>query len=457
MLKLLILAALAATASAHESCCAKKARLAKLRTIPDPNAEPPAVDAAGEPRLVANTSVAKPAGWDDEDDGPWAPPLIDNPRFRWTAPMVDNPDYDPPTFLAELQSEVEKAAPWVVLGSAITASLELAQLPLHSLGALLGGAGPVGAALVGLATPLCSCGALPVAAGFIRGGVPLRAVVAFLTASQSAGLDSAAITWGLLGPAAALCRLGGAFLLAVAAGFAVAGPAARSSKISTAAGAKAAAGAKGGLGARAVGAILQSAADTFPPVLLGLALSAAVSRFVPALPNAPHELGGADGLAARLAVLGAALPLQLCEHSTVTAAAAIQKAGGSAGVAFAFLLSAPATNLPSLLLLLSGAAAARVAAALTAAALLLSYAVDAAGVDLLVEREAEAGAGGFALPEWYVGSSPWLAALLAAAAVARAAEKRRRRAKKDECCDAKDDCCDDGPAPRRSARLKKTE
>ena len=148
MLKLLLLAALAATASAHESCCAKKARLAKLRTIPDPNAEPPAVDAAGEPRLVANTSVAKPAGWDDEDDGPWAPPLIDNPRFRWTAPMVDNPDYDPPTFLAELQSEVEKAAPWVVLGSAITASLELAQLPLHSLGALLGGAGPVGACLL---------------------------------------------------------------------------------------------------------------------------------------------------------------------------------------------------------------------------------------------------------------------------------------------------------------------
>ena len=46
MLKLLILAALAATASAHESCCAKKARLAKLRTIPDPNAEPPAVDAS---------------------------------------------------------------------------------------------------------------------------------------------------------------------------------------------------------------------------------------------------------------------------------------------------------------------------------------------------------------------------------------------------------------------------
>jgi uncharacterized membrane protein YraQ (UPF0718 family) len=46
-------------------------------------------------------------------------------------------------------------------------------------------------ALVGLATPLCSCGALPVAAGFVGGQVPLNVVVAFLTATQSAGLDSA--------------------------------------------------------------------------------------------------------------------------------------------------------------------------------------------------------------------------------------------------------------------------
>eukprot|EP00966_Prymnesium_polylepis_P157969 3651102-Prymnesium_polylepis.1 len=96
----------------------------------------------------------------------------------------------------------------------------------------------------------------------------------------------------------------------------------------------------------------------------------------------------------RLAVLAAALPLQLCEHSTVAYAAAIQKAGGAPGLAFAFLLAAPATNLPTLLLLLRSrghgrAAAVRLAAALTAAALALSYAVDASGVDLLVEREAD--------------------------------------------------------------------
>ena len=80
---------------------------------------------------------------------------------------------------------------------------------------------------------------------------------------------------------------------------------------------------------------------------------AQVTCGAPALPNAPQEFGGASGLPARLAVLGAALPLQLCEHTTVTAAAAIQRAGGSAGLAFAFLLSAPATNFPSCLLLVA--------------------------------------------------------------------------------------------------------
>lgn len=201
---------------------------------------------------------------------------------------------------------------------------------------------------------------------------------------------------------------------------------------------------------RGASALVQSAADTFPPLLFGLALSAAVTRFLPSLPNAPYEMGGADGLPARVAVLGAALPLQLCEHTTVTAAAAIQRAGGSAGVAYAFLLSAPATNLPSLLLLLSGSSsvaggagghgaksAARVAAALTAVALVLSYVVDAAKVDLLVEREAEAGGSSMvALPPWFVQSSHWLAALLAAVAVVQAGARRLRPSSRgDKCCD----------------------
>lgn len=453
----LLLAVLLPCAAAHESCCEKAARLAKLRHIPDPAAVPPEFDAKGEPRLIPDASeLAKPEGWSDEDDGPWEAPFVENPLYEWSAPLIDNPDYRPPTFLAELQSEVEKAMPWIVLGTLLTAALEALQLPVQTLGSFLHGAGPVGGALVGLATPLCSCGALPVAAGFVRGGVPVRAVVAFLTASQSAGLDSAALTWGLLGPAAALWRIAGAGLLAVAAGFAVpasvraASPApARRTCV-----AGALAGAGGALAPLRVAllAAVQCAADTFPPVLLGLAISAALMRWLPSLPNAPHELGSEGGLLARLAVLAASLPLQLCEHTAVTAAAAMQRAGGSAGLAFAFLLAAPATNLPSLLLLMSAlrqapldragrppvdagaartaapaprVAAARVSAAMTAAALLLSYAVDAAGVDLLVEEEAQAGAGStLTLAPWFVRSSPWVAAALAFAALTRAVAGR---------------------------------
>merc|ERR1719478_1756840 len=37
----------------------------------------------------------KPDDWDDEDDGEWEPPLIDNPDFQgeWFAKKIDNPEY----------------------------------------------------------------------------------------------------------------------------------------------------------------------------------------------------------------------------------------------------------------------------------------------------------------------------------------------------------------------------
>ena len=459
----LVLAALVCSVgNAHESCCARKARLAKLKFIADPNATAPDVDANGQPKMVDDPEDVKPAAWDDEDDGPWECSQMPNPLYSWEPPLVPNPDYKPPSFADEYKSEVLKALPWVTLGTIVTATLEAVQLPMHKLGTLLQRAGPLGGALIGLATPLCSCGALPVAASFVTAGTPLGAVVAFLTASQSAGLDSAAITWGLLGPSAALCRLAGALVLALAAGFA-----ANSIGVAPLAGQAAATGkavAAGNPLVTLLKAAVGSAADVYPMVLLGLGLSTAAAYWLPALEQTHGTLGGsalggpehwAQGLSARLLVLVSAMPLQLCEHTTVTLAAGIQRAGGPPGLAFAFLLSAPATNLPSLLLLLTahrqlardggadGASssrflAARVALALAAAALLLSYAVDAAGIDLHVEQEAALGAGSMLpLPEWYVRGAPWVAGLLAAAALVHGLSKRVwpvADASKDECC-----------------------
>lgn len=86
------------------------------------------------------------------------------------------------------------------------------------------------ASLLGLATPLCSCGALPLAVSLSKHGVDTSAVVSFLTAAQSAGLDSAAITIGMLGWKIALLRVLGAFFLSVNAGIAIGSEKSRAEK-----------------------------------------------------------------------------------------------------------------------------------------------------------------------------------------------------------------------------------
>ena len=368
-----------------------------------------------------------------------------------------------------------------------------------------GAAGVVAGALVGLATPLCSCGVLPGAAALAAEGVPLGSVVAFLTAAQSSGLDSAAITYGLLGWRAALARLLGAVVLACAAGLAVGRSAATPRKESSQRDARldskplkgfgpkkvdafAAAGVhtvaqlshfavsdqalatKTGLPVKTVSkwrdaagdwlehnnsngggppkkqptnvvaTALRVAAEVFPSVLVGLAVSTAALHYAPSLAKA-HDAyaSAASGAVLRLATLGATIPLQLCEHATVTLAAGVQKGGGSAGLAFAFLLAAPATNASSLLLLAKQpSAVVRAVAALTAAALLLSYVVDAAGADLLVVAESDGGGGGgLELPGWVEGQADALVALLVATTLYHAVRPQRH----GEACG--DGCKDD--------------
>ena len=379
-LLLLLLSQLTST-NAHASCCTKH-----LAFIPDPEDVAPDQH-EGQPRLIPDPADKRPPEWDDEDDGEWQPRDKANPAFTWRARLISNPKHSPPGFVEALLKEVLKAAPWVVLGLAVTVALEVAQLPLDGLGALLRSAGPFTGALAGLATPLCSCGMLPVAAGLVTKGVPLDVVVAFLTASQSAGLDSAAITWGLLGREAALCRLIGAVILATAAGLAVSSRRTAAPPTKHGHGTPGEAAARRGALSRAWHAALDSASDVFPSVLLGLLLSTALTQGLPCLhtltckashrvpqpcrtyprrraacPGPPRtvrtpfacqpracrlyrvpwhhrwlhtayvSLGPAAAatvvpagwgahwgeLATRLLVLVSALPLQLCEHSTVT-------------------------------------------------------------------------------------------------------------------------------------------
>ena len=351
--------------------------------------------------------------------------------------------HGPPTTTAELVGElsagVNEAVAWVLLGVVLTVTLEWLQLlPLPLIRAHLHctGAGPavllpcLKAAALGLVTPLCSCGALPVAMGLMSGGASLPSLVAFLTAAQSAGLDSAAITYGLLGPRAAVLRLAGAFFIAVCAGLCAPaeakGPPAAADAgggggtgdpmgegpaegVPCAAGGPAAgccaddSGSDGdaGGGGRTGGPIAlmgESLAEVVPYVTVGIALTVALRALAPST----EVLFAQAGIAGRVMALVAVLPLQLCEHTTVAVAAALQKAGASPGTAFAVLLAAPATNIATLMVLSRRAVSgvARMAAALVLAPLALSLAVDALQADMLVEAEIEEV---FTLPAWYMG------------------------------------------------------
>jgi calreticulin len=50
------------------------------------------------PESIPDPDAAKPDDWDDEEDGEWEAPMVDNPDYNgpWRAKMIDNPDYKGP-------------------------------------------------------------------------------------------------------------------------------------------------------------------------------------------------------------------------------------------------------------------------------------------------------------------------------------------------------------------------
>ena len=48
-----------------------------------------------KPELIPDTDAKKPDDWDDEEDGEWEAPMINNPEYKgeWKAKKIDNPAY----------------------------------------------------------------------------------------------------------------------------------------------------------------------------------------------------------------------------------------------------------------------------------------------------------------------------------------------------------------------------
>lgn len=71
----------------------KPADWVDVKRIDDPNKKKPA-DWVDEQR-IRDPEAEKPSEWDEDEDGIWEPPMIDNPKYKgaWFPEQIDNPAY----------------------------------------------------------------------------------------------------------------------------------------------------------------------------------------------------------------------------------------------------------------------------------------------------------------------------------------------------------------------------
>jgi uncharacterized membrane protein YraQ (UPF0718 family) len=82
-------------------------------------------------------------------------------------------------------------------------------------------AGNVMAALLGVATPFCSCSAVPLFIGFVEGGVPLGVTFSFLISSPMVNEVAVVLLWGLFGWKITAIYIGTGLCVAIIGGFVI--------------------------------------------------------------------------------------------------------------------------------------------------------------------------------------------------------------------------------------------
>ena len=415
--------------------------------------------------MMIDPTATAPDFWSEEDDGVWEPPMVRVlsvrgwPRLRW-----------------ELEALALDSAPWLLIGLLFGALLERAtRSRSKSIASFLEAkaersdfALSLRGALVGILVPVCSCGALPLAAAMVKAGASETATIAMIFVSSGSGLDSVFFTAGVLGWRAAAARISSVALVgvgvtlassamrsAVAAVVVVAWsssdePAAASGdaccddvdKHTPAAAAAAccddADGCDDGgggaheadesLAASVLRSSTEGAASVVPFVALGAVATAARAAFL-------DKTWSVDGgsLLGRSAVLAVSLPVQMCEHAIVNTVRGARDLGEiGTGTAFALLVLGPATGIGFFGFIAryrgARAAAAAVAASL-AAALGLAAVIDAIeaarGAAIELTSPTVHGEGGSSLggaidfPKWFSTFSSVTLVLMLAIATAR--------------------------------------
>ncbi|TFG38802.1 MAG: hypothetical protein E4H44_03260 [Candidatus Aminicenantes bacterium] len=259
------------------------------------------------------------------------------------------------TFAAASWSVFGAMAPYLLLGFLVAGVLSVVISP-EWVERHLGGKGLAQvfkASLFGVPLPLCSCGVIPVAASLRRHGAGKGATTAFLLSTPQTGVDSIAVTYGLLGPFLAVVRPVSALITGVFGGSLVQAfdhedDSAEANRSSNADASCCSAGdCDEGTGRRSklvqalTYGLVTLPRDIGRALVIGVLISGLIATVV--APKALESyLGG--GLLPMLAAMVVGIPLYVCATASTPIALGLIHAGLSPGAALVFLISGPATN-----------------------------------------------------------------------------------------------------------------
>ena len=251
----------------------------------------------------------------------------------------------------------------LLVGIIFAARLLRSFLSIERTRALLGGrregVGNVAAAALGVATPFCSCSAVPAFIGFVAAGVPLGVTLTFLIASPMVNEVAVVLLYGLFGFKIAAFYVGSGLLIAIFAG-AVLGRIRLERYIEP----FVLQAASGQAGAPGMAELKPSWAERFelgrdevkmivgkawPYLLVGIALGAAIHGWAPTDLFARYA-GPRNPLAVPLAVL-LGVPLYSNAAGVLPLIAALHAKGLAMGTLLAFMMSVVALSLPEMILL----------------------------------------------------------------------------------------------------------
>lgn len=279
-------------------------------------------------------------------------------------------------YLNQLLSTLNEMTPYLLLGFLISGVLHV-YVPRSIYARFLhrkGFGSVVGAALLGVPLPLCSCGVIPTAVSLKKQGASDGATVSFLVATPQTGIDSILATYSLLGLPFAIIRPIAAFIIALFAGGAVdiwgkervkkVDPSkpqfrylgkeeqSKSHNHSCGCGCSHSQEANTAKGGKLLAALKYGYVDMIQDfgkwLVIGLLVAAAITTFIP---DSVFILFQEYYIVNIMLILLISAPMYICATASIPIALSLILRGVSPGAAFVLLIAGPATNFASLIIL----------------------------------------------------------------------------------------------------------